>query len=66
MTDTKKFRSLIILTTVLCATVLLYNIFQEIYFQDIEGYIKRRLYYERVISRKGLELHKAMHWKEKD
>jgi hypothetical protein len=66
MTDSSKFRALIILTTVLCVTVLLFNILQEVYFQDVEGYIKRRLYYERVISKKGLDLHKAMHWKEKD
>jgi len=64
-TDIQKFRILIVLSAILCLTVLSYNILQELFFQDLEGYVKRRIYYERTLSKK-LELHKGMHWKERD
>ena len=60
-----KFKILLAVSTVLIFSALAYNIFEEVFFRDIEGYVQRRLYYERVISRKGLDLHKGMHWKEK-
>lgn len=66
MTDIKKFRILAILTTVLVALILSYNILQESLVTQLEGYIERRLYYERVISKKGLSLQKGMYWKEKE
>ncbi len=66
MTDSKKFRILVILITLLSVFILLYNILQDSLFQDIEGYIERRMYYERVISKKGLSLHKGMYWREKE
>lgn len=66
MTDSKKFRILVILMTLLSVFILLYNILQDSLFQDIEGYIERRMYYERVISKKGLSLHKGMYWREKE
>ena len=66
MTDIRKFRLLAILTTILVVLILSYNIFQEYFMSGIGGYIQRRIYYERTISKKGLSLHKGMYWKEKE
>ncbi len=66
MTDSRKFRILVILTTVVAVFILLHNILKDSIFQDIEGYVQRRVYYERVISKKGLGLHKGMYWREKE
>ncbi len=41
-----------------------YNISGEYILPDIESYIKRRVYYERVISKKGLSLRRADYWRE--
>jgi hypothetical protein len=66
MMDKKKFKILMILTIVLTALTLSYNVLQVYFMPEIEGYIKRRVYYESVISKKGLSLHKGMYWKEKE
>lgn len=66
MTDVKKFRILITVSTLLILFVVSYNILQEYFIPEIEGYLQRRLYYERVISKKGLSLHKGMYWREKE
>jgi hypothetical protein len=63
MNDTIKFRILMALTAILAFSVLAFNILQEYWLPDMEGYLQRRLYYERVISKKGTSLHKGMHWK---
>lgn len=66
MTDTGKFRILLSITTALTILALAYNVFQEHFMSDIEGYMKRRLYYDRVISKKDLSLHEGMYWREKE
>lgn len=66
MTDKKKFKILMILTIALTALILSYNVLQEYLMPEMEGYIKRRVYYESVISKKGLSLHKGMYWREKE
>ncbi len=66
MTDAKKFKILVLLTTVLTILILSYNILSEYFMPEIEGYLERRFYYESVISKKGLSLHKGMYWKEKE
>lgn len=66
MSDRKKFKVLIILTTALTVLALSYNVLQVYFMPEIGGYIKRRVYYESVISKKGLSLHKGMYWKEKE
>ncbi|MDO9028202.1 MAG: hypothetical protein Q7U68_05005 [Candidatus Roizmanbacteria bacterium] len=66
MADKNKFKTLIFLTTLLIVCILSYNILQEYVTPDIEGYITRRVYYEKVISKKGLSLHKGMYWREKE
>ncbi len=66
MTDTKKFTVFIKIMAALVALVLTYNIFQEYIMTGVGDYVKRRMYYERVISKKGLTLHKGMYWKEKE
>ncbi len=66
MSDKKKFKILIILSTLLTVLTLSYNVLQEYFMPEIEGYLERRIYYERVISKKGLSLHEGMYWKEKE
>ena len=63
MRDNKKFRILTILSTVLVVCILSYNIFQEYFMTGIGSYLKRRAYYEKVISKKGLTLHNAKYWR---
>ncbi|MDP2167300.1 MAG: hypothetical protein Q8J64_03085 [Thermodesulfovibrionales bacterium] len=63
MKDERKFRLFAILTALLSVLIVAYNISSEYFLPDIEGYIKRRVYYEKVISKKGLSLHKAMYWR---
>ena len=50
----------------LTALVILQNVAKEYFMADIEGYVKRRLYYERTISQKGLSEQKGMYWREKE
>lgn len=64
LTDMQKGRALLVLSVVLVALTMLYNIFSESGISDIEGYLGRRLYYERSISPKGLDLHPGKHWRE--
>lgn len=66
MTGEKKSKILILVTTVLTILILSYNLLQEYLMPEMEGYIKRRLYYEGTISKKGISLHKGMYWKEKE
>lgn len=64
--DVKKFKLLLLLTTILIVLILSYNVLSEYFIPEIKGYLERRFYYERVISKKGLSLHKGMYWKEKE
>ncbi|OGW25193.1 MAG: hypothetical protein A2X59_04505 [Nitrospirae bacterium GWC2_42_7] len=66
MTDTSKFRTLTLFSAILIFFVLSYNVFQEYVIPDVKGYLERWIYYEKVISKKGLSLHKGMYWKEKE
>ena len=54
-----------LLMTTLTVLTISYNVLQKYVMPDIEGYWQRKLYYERVISKKGLTLQKGMYWKEK-
>ncbi|MBI4689020.1 MAG: hypothetical protein HY754_01910 [Nitrospirae bacterium] len=66
MTDSGKFRILIFITTVLTVLILSFNMFEEYFMAGIGDYLKRRVYYEKVILKKGLSLHRGMYWKEKE
>jgi len=66
MKDPQQFKILIIASTILVILSLTYSILQEYVMPDVEGYLQRRLIYERVISKKGLSLHKGLYWKEKE
>ena len=66
LNDIKKFRLLAILTTTLIVFILSCNVISEYFMPEIEGYLERRIYYEKVISKKGLSLHRGMYWKEKE
>lgn len=63
MRDNKKFKILMFLSTLLIVFILSYNILEEYLATEIGGYVTRRAYYEKVISKKGLTLHKAKYWK---
>lgn len=64
MKDERKFRLAIALGAILCVLAIAYNIAGEYILPDIESYIERRVYYERIISKKGLSLHRAEYWRE--
>ncbi len=65
MRDEKKFKTAVLFALVLCLLVIAYNVAGEFFIPEIEGYLKRRIYYERVISQKGLSMHEASYWREK-
>ncbi len=64
--DTKKFKALMYAVTALAFLVLSYAVLQEYVMPGLGSYVQWRLHYERVISKKGLSLHKGMYWKEKE
>ncbi len=66
MKDERKFRILSILSTLIVVAILSYNVFQEYFMTEIGGHLKRRLYFEKVILKKGLTLHKAEYWRKMD
>jgi hypothetical protein len=63
MNDEKKFRISTVFIIILVLFILSYNAFQEHFTTEIGSYIKRRIYYEKVLSKKGLPLHKGKYWK---
>ncbi|MBI4843480.1 MAG: hypothetical protein HY809_04055 [Nitrospirae bacterium] len=64
MKDDRKFRIFIIIAVILVAAILSYNSTQEFFTSEVGGYLKRKLYFEEVISKKGLPMHPAKYWKE--
>ena len=50
MKDDRKFRLAVVFAALLCVLTVAYNIAGEYLIPDIESYVQRRLYYERVIS----------------
>jgi len=65
MNDEKKFRMAGIVSTAVVVLVLAYAMIQEHLMPDVENYLQRKSYFESVLSKKGLSLHKGMYWKEK-
>ncbi|MBI5741567.1 MAG: hypothetical protein HZA16_12745 [Nitrospirae bacterium] len=63
MTDIKKFNTFAALSALLVFCILSYNVLQEYISTELGGYIKRRVYYEQVLSKKGLGLHKGKYWR---
>jgi hypothetical protein len=64
MREEKKFKLTVILVSALCVLGIAYNVVSEYLLPDIEGYVKRRFHFERVISKKGLSMHEAEYWRE--
>ncbi len=64
MRDRGRFYLLIVLSIFLVLLIIVNNIFQDFFSKEIGAYLERRFYYERVISKKGLSLHRAMYWRE--
>ena len=65
MNDANKFRIVVIASTALVVLTFAYSILQEYVMPDVEGYLQRKSYYERVIQKKGLSMQKGLYWKEK-
>jgi hypothetical protein len=63
MNDDRKFRILAVLSTILVVSIISFNVFQEYFSTEFGSYLKRRIYYEKVLSGKGLPLHDAKHWR---
>ena len=66
MNDRKKFIVLTSATVLLSVFIMLYSVARDLFLPGVEDYARRRIYYERVISKKSLSLHKGMYWKEKE
>jgi hypothetical protein len=66
MKGERKFFLALLLSSALVGLIILNNGLGEALTEKLSGYAKRRVYYERVISRKGLSLHEGQYWKEKE
>ena len=66
MTDQNKSTMLLGGATVLVALVLASNAFLDDYLAGLGERVRRRVHYENVIQKKGLDLHKGVYWKEKE
>ena len=65
MTDSLKTKLLLSGAAGIVALVLATTLAQDYFIPELEGYLQRKNYYERVISQKGLSMHKGSYWKEK-
>ncbi len=65
MNENRKLTAAILVSLSLIVMIFMYNIFGNYIESRYVSYFKRRLYYERIISKKGLSLHRARYWKEK-
>ncbi len=63
--DKQKFKVLLSASAGLVIAILAFSVLRETVIPDIENYLKRRVYYESTISKKGLSLHQGSYWKEK-
>lgn len=63
MSDEKKFRIAAILSSVLVVLCLANAVFQEHFAHELFGYMKRHIYYSRIVSKRGLSLHEGQYWR---
>jgi len=63
MNDDRKFRIFAVFSAILVVSIISFNVFQEYFSTEIGSYLTRRIYYEKVLSGKGLPLHDARHWR---
>ena len=63
-TDKRKFKLLLSASAALVIAILAFSALRETVMPDVENYLKRRAYYENMISKKGLGLHQGLYWKE--
>lgn len=66
MNDDRKFRIAMIVTVLLVVCTISFPLFQEYVMVPIGDYLQRRFYYERVISKKGMSLHRGEYWRQKE
>lgn len=66
MREERKLGSLVALAALFCVLGIAYNVASEYFLTDIQEYFKRKVYYETVISKKGLSMHRAMYWRTVD
>ncbi len=63
MDDNKKLTIAVLLSFCLLLSTVLYNVFQDYLQAQLFNYIQRRIYYEKVISKKDLSRHRARYWR---
>jgi len=64
--DDLKFRILLFLAALCIFGIFSINLTGADSGMDLLEYIKRRYYFEKVISPRGLEPHEALHWRKKE
>lgn len=64
MRDERKFKLLAVFASFLCVLAVAYNVAEELILPDIQNYLQRKIYYESVISKKGLSMHNALYWRQ--
>lgn len=65
-TEDRSFRLLMVLTIVLVGLTVLSPALKDSVLSGLGSFLERRYYYERVISKRDLSLHRAMHWRQKE
>lgn len=63
MKDERRFGVLLSVSFLICLLAIAYNVAGLDLAGEAKGYVKRRLYYESVISKKGLSLHRGQYWR---
>jgi hypothetical protein len=61
--DDKRFRLFMVSVIFLITIIISYNVLAEYMASGPFQYFKRKVYYEKVISKKGLSLHRARYWR---
>jgi len=64
MNDARKAGILVGGATAIIALTLIFNLAGETLVSPLIKRLERKMYFERVISKKGLSLHKARFWEE--
>ncbi len=63
MDDSKKLKMLVWTTGVLCVLAMAFSVASDSFLPEIGSYLERKMYFESVISEKGLSMHKGDYWK---
>ena len=64
--DDRRFKIFMASVILLITIIISYNVLAEYIASGPFQYFKRKMYYERVISKRGLSLHRAKYWRTVD